>query len=279
MAGVESAVRLHIARGDDLNARDDNGLTPLMLSAARNKPAICKLLIEAGVELGLLDPAGRDALGIAQAARAVEAALVIERARLTEALSNGANSSCDLGLSSLNGPVTEASGVLPAIQLVANAPPAPAEKSDFDQEIENGSDPSPLVEWTSDVAADSGAFDLTGWEAEKDLPPPEDDSALAVAALQIQSVIAEHQPIDTSADWGNFEVFLPERASPLPRADDTEEEIRQSEITVADVAARLAATHDYRNSLRGDVSTGMAESRAIVRRQIQIELERVMHFC
>lgn len=51
------------------------------------------------------------------------------------------------------------------------------------------------------------------------------------------------------------------------------EEIRQSEITVADVATRLAATHDYRNSLRGDVSTGMAESRAIVRRQIQIELE------
>ncbi|OMZ33267.1 hypothetical protein AQ861_16135 [Burkholderia pseudomallei] len=51
------------------------------------------------------------------------------------------------------------------------------------------------------------------------------------------------------------------------------EEIRQSEIAVTDVAARLAATHDYRNSLRGDVSTGMAESRAIVRRQIQIELE------
>ena len=51
------------------------------------------------------------------------------------------------------------------------------------------------------------------------------------------------------------------------------EEIRQSEIAVADVAARLAATHDYRNSLRGDVSTGVAESRAIVRRQVQIELE------
>ncbi|WP_295374814.1 AAA family ATPase [uncultured Pseudacidovorax sp.] len=51
------------------------------------------------------------------------------------------------------------------------------------------------------------------------------------------------------------------------------EEIRQSEITVTDVATRLAAIHDYRNSLRGDVSTGMAESRAVVRRQIQIELE------
>ncbi|MBY4949501.1 ATP-binding protein [Cupriavidus respiraculi] len=51
------------------------------------------------------------------------------------------------------------------------------------------------------------------------------------------------------------------------------EEIRETEIVVADVAARLARTHDYRNSLRGDVSTGVAESRAIVRRQIQIELE------
>lgn len=51
------------------------------------------------------------------------------------------------------------------------------------------------------------------------------------------------------------------------------EEIRQSEVVVADVASRLAATHDYRNSLRGDVSTGVTESRAIVRRQIQIELE------
>lgn len=51
------------------------------------------------------------------------------------------------------------------------------------------------------------------------------------------------------------------------------EEIRQSEIVVADVASRLAAMHDYRNSLRGDVSIGAAESRALLRRQIQIELE------
>lgn len=51
------------------------------------------------------------------------------------------------------------------------------------------------------------------------------------------------------------------------------EEIRQSEVAVADVAARLAMTHDYLNSLRGDVSNGASESRAIVRRQIQIELE------
>ncbi|WP_174876039.1 ATP-binding protein [Vogesella oryzae] len=51
------------------------------------------------------------------------------------------------------------------------------------------------------------------------------------------------------------------------------EEIHQSEIALTEVAARLAKTHDYRNSLRGDVSNGAVESRAIVRRQIQIELE------
>ncbi|MEY2676329.1 MAG: hypothetical protein RL510_349, partial [Actinomycetota bacterium] len=51
------------------------------------------------------------------------------------------------------------------------------------------------------------------------------------------------------------------------------EEIHQSEIALTEVADRLAKTHDYRNSLRGDVSNGAAESRAIVRRQIQIELE------
>jgi hypothetical protein len=52
-----------------------------------------------------------------------------------------------------------------------------------------------------------------------------------------------------------------------------QESVRQSEVTVADLATKLAAKHDYRNALRGDVSAGASESRAIVRRQVQIELE------
>lgn len=65
MAGVESAVQIHIDRGNDLNARDASGMTPLMLSAARNKPAICRLLLSAGADHSLRDPAGKSALEIA----------------------------------------------------------------------------------------------------------------------------------------------------------------------------------------------------------------------
>jgi RNA polymerase primary sigma factor len=154
VTGVESAVQIHINRGDDLNARDDKGQTPLMLSAARNKAAICKLLLAAGANTDLLDPLGRTALGIAQAAGALEAASIV-------------------------------------------------------------------IAWFS-TDDESAGFDLTGWEAEEDHPPPEGDPTLSATAFEIQSAITEHQPIDTSADWDDFEAFLPDRARPLPRADDAE---------------------------------------------------------
>lgn len=43
-----------------------------------------------------------------------------------------------------------------------------------------------------------------------------------MVAVEIQAAITEHQPIDTSADWDDFEAVLPDRATPLPRADDAE---------------------------------------------------------
>jgi hypothetical protein len=49
--------------------------------------------------------------------------------------------------------------------------------------------------------------------------------------------------------------------------------IRASEARVAEMATRLAAKHDHLTALRGDVSSGATESKAIVRRQVQIEVE------
>lgn len=95
VAGVESAVQVHINRGDDLDARDDRGQTPLMISAARDKAAICRLLLAAGADANLLDPSGSSAWEIAQAAGAFEAAAAIEAAYAPHAPSLHANGHCE----------------------------------------------------------------------------------------------------------------------------------------------------------------------------------------
>ena len=77
LAGVETAVKLHIRRGDDLNARDGGGLTPLMLAASKNRASVCSLLVEAGADLSLCDPSGRNALAIAIAAGAEDAVEIL----------------------------------------------------------------------------------------------------------------------------------------------------------------------------------------------------------
>ncbi len=77
LAGVETAVRLHADRGDDLDARDADGMTPLMLAASRNKAGVCALLLASGADASLTDPSGRSALDIAKAAGASEAVSVL----------------------------------------------------------------------------------------------------------------------------------------------------------------------------------------------------------
>ena len=127
-------------------------------------------------------------------------------------------------------------------------------------------------------------------EANEDLERNKTALKLRNLGAQMQVEIASdhcptcHQKVDDTLLLGivtgpqmdlntNIEYLESQRKMLQRQINGAGEEIRQSEIAVADVAARLAATHDYRNSLRGDVSNGMAESRAIVRRQIQIELE------
>jgi hypothetical protein len=55
--------------------------------------------------------------------------------------------------------------------------------------------------------------------------------------------------------------------------------IRKSERSLSTLASRVAAKHDELSALRGDVSTGATQSRAIVRRQVIIEtiVEKLEH--
>lgn len=206
VSGVESAVQIHVDRGDNLNARDEKGQTPLMLSAARNRAAICRLLLASGADAGLLDPMGRDALTIAKATGSVEAALAIEAACLRPS-NDSVCSAPDKPEQPGNDPSAREAG-----NTGLNNIPAPGETKA----------PEASVTLISVTADDVREFDLSGWEAEEEQEPPPDDFTVAVVAIGIQTAINEHQPLDTSADWGDLDAFLPDRATPLRRKEDAE---------------------------------------------------------
>ncbi len=58
------------------------------------------------------------------------------------------------------------------------------------------------------------------WEAVETSEPPHDDPTVAMSAAERQRQIDSHTPIDHSAAWDDFLVFLPESAKPQPRAND-----------------------------------------------------------
>ncbi|SAL47787.1 RNA polymerase sigma factor RpoD [Caballeronia peredens] len=211
MAGIESAIQIHIDRGDDLNARDRNGLTPLMLSATRNKPAICKLLLDAGADDGLLDPSGQTALAIAVAAGAHEAAAVLKSAQAS------------IGAFGDQAPSVPPPSNGPIEVLDAQAPEHPAYPIGASvTEADMARHPAPVIVDDVTEPENTPDFDLFGWEPEEDRPPPDADLSVAQAASAIQAGITEYEPVDSSVDWDDIDAYLPERSQPLARTDDAE---------------------------------------------------------
>ena len=244
VTGVEGSVKLHIERGDDLNARDDKGLTPLMLAAHRNKASICRLLLDAGADRKSLDPLGRNALAIAVASGSSDAAAVLavtttplpalefQPHNVDQPESFGANHPPDI--SETSDPDLQA-GPHPHVKLTPNdhifETSSFANQDGFIQKVVSPpNEPDHLHAELSSITAPNpdfiddpeSVFDLSAWEAEVELAPPEGDASLAIAATDTYRVISNHAPIDTSADWDDFEAFLPERSTPLPRSDDIE---------------------------------------------------------
>ena len=268
VTGVESAVQVHINRGDDLDARDEKGLTPLMISAARNKAAICRLLLAAGADANLLDPSGRSARDIAQAAGALEAAEVIETADTPHAPSFHGNGYC------VTAPDAHGGEGIPA----SNDPPASRQADAKREECGRRSVPLPRFDGVAipgsvpdtesdagdEIGDDGGDFDLTGWEVDEDQPAPAGEPTLSVAALALQSAITAHQPIDTSADWNDFEAFLPERATPLPRADDAETRERLRLVLLRAIREGSVPVSSIENLTRGDGGAPDAEADALL---------------
>jgi len=206
LAGVETAVRLHIRRGDNLNARDAAGMTPLMLAASKNRAAVCSLLLGAKVDPGLTDTSGRDALAIAKASRAEGVIAVLEAALA---------------------PAPEPVQPEPSTKLGYELEPYSATliRTDLRSVSDSGCESLSALSSASAVQLEDecGASDRSDWEADDDDgPPPEGDPAIAKTAAAVQSAISAHDLVDDSEGWNELEAFLPERAARLPRPEDEE---------------------------------------------------------
>ena len=245
MAGVESAVQIHIERGDDLNARDARGMTPLMLSAARDKPAICKLLLSAGADHRLLAPSGKTAFEIAVAAGSEATAAILKEVPAPLPSFSRSGIALDSGADSAVEPSPPLEPVIAEPTLAehteASEPPTP-------ETLAEPSASEMALAATVVNEKDDGEFDLSGWETEEEPTRPEVDLRVLDSASAVQTAITVHEPIDSSTAWDDVDAYLPEVALPLARADDAEgraqlrrlllRAIREGSVPSSDVQAQ-----------------------------------------
>jgi RNA polymerase primary sigma factor len=178
--GVIAAIKLHIEKGDDLNARDEGGNTPLMIASRRRQANACRILLENGADPVLLDPNGKDAATIASEVGAEEIVRLIQSFLPTSVtLAPGKAAPVHVHLRTRD----QAAGKLQEISAIA---------ADFVQgEFE-----------TESLIGD--------WDPENEATPPEEDPAVVIKVKLQQATISGHVAIDTSTDWDQFDVSLPE---------------------------------------------------------------------
>lgn len=93
VSGVPAAVRHHLNKGDDIEARDGSGATPLIIAAGKGRAAVVELLLGEGADPRAVDSRGLDALAHATRKEAwdiVEALTRALEARLRRSQTTGA---------------------------------------------------------------------------------------------------------------------------------------------------------------------------------------------
>jgi RNA polymerase primary sigma factor len=250
IAGVEVAVKLHIARGDDLDARDGGGATPLMLASARRNKGVVQLLLAAGAKPELLDPEGRDALAYAEKGECTQCIALLREALGFSGQLNE-NYVYDEG-----SPQTDAETVEsfhPTFSSESSCHEAKDETAEVKTHVDDVvvSDARPVLEpvihdedpclhtgehivVTVEADARSNHIDLDDepldlgfegdWVAEAEAIAPKGDITVAKEISTLQGTIGRHKAIDTDMEWDDIDLFLPERA--LPLASDDGEGIR-----------------------------------------------------
>lgn len=188
--GVLASIRLHISRNDALDARDEAGQTPLMIAAKKNRAEACRLLLDAGADISLVDLNGATALDMALAAGAQETLTVF----------------------ALHAQGRQATSVDELDRL----------KSDNSETLDVHISPSSVNTNTTLQDSDDGL-----WTPIEEKAPPEDSPVLRELARGVQAKISAHQPLDTSAvQWDDVSGYLPADVYIAGISDQVEDGLR-----------------------------------------------------
>lgn len=246
ISGVETAIKLHIRRGDDLDARDGSGATPLILAAGRRRRGAVRLLVDAGANPTLADQSGMDALAHAVKGGCPETVAVLTEAMARLAAPEPSNEPVDEIAEPTVEEVesvrdVEPEATPPTVEtLGTEAPPASEDAIEVVSPADDEQQPTPIEEsppvpseisstmTTEAVCAHEPnilALDdeplnylfADDWEAEEEVSAPEGDETVAEAARQVHEAIGRHKVVDRDEDWGDVDLHLPVRAAPLAR--------------------------------------------------------------
>lgn len=250
ISGVETAIKLHIRRGDDLDARDAAGATPLILAAGRRKTGVVRLLLDAGADPMLVDSSGMDALAHALKSGCVETIALLTEAVAQFSASESLSESVDDSVEPEGEGTSRASVILPESCCGGSQVSCPDGKSVLaesldvtlraNDEIKGNTDegllPAPLDGLSPSIAIASSEtesnvislddeplqdFFSDEWEAEEEVSAPEGDETVVELARLVHETIGHHKVVDHDEDWGDVDLHLPARAAPIARDDDS----------------------------------------------------------
>src|SRR5665213_260871 len=154
LTGVQSAVRLYLDAGGDVNATDGKGQSLLILAASKGHSGICRLLLDAGADPSLTGNDRRDVFAVTQACGYPEILDMLRRGRPTAEEPDSEH------------------------RLTAASAPTATFLSQIERDREDG----PF----------SMGDDLSAWEDDKASPPPVSDFEVHASAGMLQRGISEH---------------------------------------------------------------------------------------
>ncbi|WP_186373879.1 sigma-70 family RNA polymerase sigma factor [Yersinia rohdei] len=213
ISGVEAAVTFHILRGDDLDARDSSGSTPLILAASRKNSGAVRLLLDAGANPMLVDPKGMNALAYALRANCPETVGILSEAFNMSPLESSESeevitenqeeiSSCFDKISDGQASGNESHAVgknIPTFPEYHSEFIFPKETTRYILDVDPLSlDPFPLDAEFEDY-----------WEVEINPVAPVGDQHVAELVKNVHKAIGQHKAVDNDEDWGDVDLYLP----------------------------------------------------------------------